>query len=160
MTLLVLIRLRILADLLNRIMKKRRILIMSFLDTWFGTPTEKKREQYKALYNALNSQLKSFKAKLKTMEGKVDSYNSSRPSMSLSIIPEDVFSDSENRVKTKVESVISNQSSDVSKLSRAVDAAYERYQYYARLAEQERREREAEARRQAEERRKRNRRRR
>ena len=160
MTLLVLIRLRILADLLNRIMKKRRILIMSFLDTWFGTPTEKKREQYKTLYNALNSQLKSFKAKLKTMEGKVDSYNSSRPSMSLSIIPEDVFSDSENRVKTKVESVISNQSSDVSKLSRAVDAAYERYQYYARLAEQERREREAEARRQAEERRKRNRRRR
>lgn len=133
---------------------------MSFLDTWFGTPTEKKREQYKALYNALNSQLKSFKAKLKTMEGKVDSYNSSRPSMSLSIIPEDVFSDSENRVKTKVESVISNQSNDVSKLSRAVDAAYERYQYYARLAEQERREREAEARRQAEERRKRNRRRR
>lgn len=133
---------------------------MSFLDTWFGTPTEKKREQYKALYSALNSQLKSFKAKLKTMEGKVDSYNSSRPSMSLSIIPEDVFSDSENRVKTKVESVISNQSSDVSKLSRAVDAAYERYQYYARLAEQERREREAEARRQAEERRKRNRRRR
>ena len=103
---------------------------MSFLDTWFGTPTEKKREQYKALYNALNSQLKSFKAKLKTMEGKVDSYNSS------------------------------HQSSDVSKLSRAVDAAYERYQYYARLAEQERREREAEARRQAEERRKRNRRRR
>ena len=133
---------------------------MSFLDTWFGTPTEKKREQYKTLYNALNSQLKSFKAKLKTMEGKVDSYNSSRPSMSLSIIPEDVFSDSENRVKTKVESVISNQSSDISKLSRAVDAAYERYQYYARLAEQERREREAEARRQAEERRKRNRRRR
>ena len=133
---------------------------MSFLDTWFGTPTEKKREQYKALYNDLNSQLKSFNSKLKTMEGKVDSYSSSQPSMSLSIIPEDVFSDSENRVKTKVESVISNQSSDVSKLSRAVDAAYERYQYYARLAEQERREREAEARRQAEERRKRNRRRR
>ncbi|NMD84494.1 MULTISPECIES: hypothetical protein [Streptococcus] len=133
---------------------------MSLWDAWFGTPTEKKREQYKTLYNDLNSQLKSFKTKLKMIEGKVDSYNSSRPSMSLSIIPEDVFSDSENRVKTKVESVISNQSSDVSKLSRAVDAAYERYQYYARLAEQERREREAEARRQAEERRKRNRRRR
>ena len=133
---------------------------MSLWDAWFGTPTEKKREQYKTLYNDLNSQLKSFKTKLKMIEGKVDSYNSSRPSMSLSIIPEDVFTDSENRVKTKVESVISNQSSDVSKLSRAVDAAYERYQYYARLAEQERREREAEARRQAEERRKRNRRRR
>ena len=133
---------------------------MSLWDAWFGTPTEKKREQYKTLYNDLNSQLKSFKTKLKMIEGKVDSYNSSRPSMSLSIIPEDVFSDSENRVKTKVESVISNQSSDVIKLSRAVDAAYERYQYYARLAEQERREREAEARRQAEERRKRNRRRR
>ena len=133
---------------------------MSLWDAWFGTPTEKNREQYKTLYNDLNSQLKSFKTKLKMIEGKVDSYNSSRPSMSLSIIPEDVFSDSENRVKTKVESVISNQSSDVSKLSRAVDAAYERYQYYARLAEQERREREAEARRQAEERRKRNRRRR
>lgn len=133
---------------------------MSFLDAWFGTPTEKKREQYKALYNDLNSQLKSFNSKLKTMEGKVDSYNSSRPSMSSSFIPEDVFSDSENRVKTKVGAVISNQSSDVRKLSRAVDAAYERYQYYARLAEQERREREAEARRQAEERRKRNRRRR
>ena len=133
---------------------------MSLQYAWFGTPTEKKREQYKTLYNDLNSQLKSFKTKLKMIEGKVDSYNSSRPSMSLSIIPEDVFSDSENRVKTKVESVISNQSSDVRKLSRAVDAAYERYQYYARLAEQERREREAEARRQAEERRKRNRRRR
>lgn len=133
---------------------------MSLWDAWFGTPTEKKREQYKTLYNDLNGQLKSFKTKLKMIEGKVDSYNSSRPSMSLSIIPEDVFSDSENRVKTKVESVISNQSSDVSKLSRAVDAAYERYQYYARLAEQERREREAEARRQAEERRQRNRRRR
>lgn len=133
---------------------------MSLWYAWFGTPTEKKREQYKTLYNDLNSQLKSFKTKLKMIEGKVDSYNSSRPSMSLSIIPEDVFSDSENRVKTKVESVISNQSSDVRKLSRAVDAAYERYQYYARLAEQELREREAEARRQAEERRKRNRRRR
>lgn len=111
---------------------------MSLWYAWFGTPTEKKREQYKTLYNDLNSQLKSFKTKLKMIEGKVDSYNSSRPSMSLSIIPEDVFSDSENRVKTKVESVISNQSSDVRKLSRAVDAAYERYQYYARLAEQER----------------------
>ena len=133
---------------------------MSLWYAWFGTLTEKKREQYKTLYNDLNSQLKSFKTKLKMIEGKVDSYNSSRPSMSLSIIPEDVFSDSENRGKTKVESVISNQSSDVRKLSRAVDAAYERYQYYARLAEQERREREAEARRQAEERRKRNRRRR
>lgn len=36
------------------------------------TDTEKKREQYKALYNDLNSQLKSFNSKLKTMEGKVD----------------------------------------------------------------------------------------
>ena len=133
---------------------------MSLWYAWFGTPTEKKREQYKTLYNDLNSQLKSFKTKLKMIEGKVDSYNSSLHSVSLSITSGDVFSDSENRVKTKVESVISNQSSDVRKLSRAVDAAYERYQYYARLAEQERREREAEARRQAEERRKRNRRRR
>ena len=46
---------------------------MSFWDALFGTDTEKKREQYKALYNDLNSQLKSFKEKLKAMEGKVDS---------------------------------------------------------------------------------------
>ena len=60
----------------------------------------------------MNSQLKTFKAKLKTMEGKVDSYNNSRPSMSTSYIPEDVFSDSEGRVKGKVDTVRTNQSSD------------------------------------------------
>lgn len=129
---------------------------MSFWDAWFGTPTEKKREQYRTLYNDLNSQLKTFKAKLKTMEGKVDSYNNSRPSMSTSYIPEDVFSDSEGRVKGKVDTVLTNQSSDAKNLSSAVDAAYERYKYYDRLAEQERKEREAEARRQAEERKNRN----
>ena len=129
---------------------------MSFWDAWFGTPTEKKREQYRTLYNDLNSQLKTFKAKLKTMEGKVDSYNNSRPSMSTSYIPEDVFSDSEGRVKRKVDTVRTNQSSDAKNLSSAVDAAYERYKYYDRLAEQERKEREAEARRQAEERKNRN----
>ena len=129
---------------------------MSFWDAWFGTPTEKKREQYGTLYNDLNSQLKTFKAKLKTMEGKVDSYNNSRPSMSTSYIPEDVFSDSEGRVKGKVDTVRTNQSSDAKNLSSAVDAAYERYKYYDRLAEQERKEREAEARRQAEERKNRN----
>lgn len=129
---------------------------MSFWDAWFGTPTEKKREQYRTLYNDLNSQLKTFKAKLKTMEGKVDSYNNSRPSMSTSYIPEDVFSDSEGRVKKKVDTVRTNQSSDAKNLSSAVDAAYERYKYYDRLAEQERKEREAEARRQAEERKNRN----
>lgn len=129
---------------------------MSFWDAWFGTPTEKKREQYRTLYNDLNSQLKTFKSKLKTMEGKVDSYNNSRPSMSTSYIPEDVFSDSEGRVKGKVDTVRTNQSSDAKNLSSAVDAAYERYKYYDRLAEQERKEREAEARRQAEERKNRN----
>lgn len=129
---------------------------MSFWDAWFGTPTEKKREQYRTLYNDLNSQLKTFKSKLKTMEGKVDSYNNSRPSMSTSYIPEDVFSDSEGRVKAKVDTVRTNQSSDAKNLSSAVDAAYERYKYYDRLAEQERKEREAEARRQAEERKNRN----
>ena len=129
---------------------------MSFWDAWFGTPTEKKREQYRTLYNDLNSQLKTFKAKLKTMEGKVDSYNNSRPSMSTSYIPEDVFSDSEGRVKGKVDTVRTNQSRDAKNLSSAVDAAYERYKYYDRLAEQERKEREAEARRQAEERKNRN----
>ncbi len=129
---------------------------MSFWDAWFGTPTEKKREQYRTLYNDLNSQLKTFKAKLKTMEGKVDSYNNSRPSMSTNYIPEDVFSDSEGRVKGKVDTVRTNQSSDAKNLSSAVDAAYERYKYYDRLAEQERKEREAEARRQAEERKNRN----
>ena len=129
---------------------------MSFWDAWFGTPTEKKREQYRTLYNDLNSQLKTFKAKLKTMEGKVDSYNNSRPSMSTSYIPEDVFSDSEGHVKGKVDTVRTNQSSDAKNLSSAVDAAYERYKYYDRLAEQERKEREAEARRQAEERKNRN----
>lgn len=129
---------------------------MSFWDAWFGTPTEKKREQYRTLYNDLNSQLKTFKSKLKTMEGKVDSYNNSRPSMSTSYIPEDVFSDSEGRVKGKVDTVRTNQSSDAKNLSTAVDAAYERYKYYDRLAEQERKEREAEARRQAEERKNRN----
>ena len=133
---------------------------MSLWDAWFGTPTEKKREQYKSLYNDLNSQLKNFNAKLKILEGKIDSYNGFRPSMSSSFIPEDIFSDSEARVKNKVETVKTNQSSDSKRLSSAVDAAQERYQYYARLAEQERQEREAEARRQAEERRKRNRRRR
>ena len=129
---------------------------MSFWDAWFGPPTEKKREQYRTLYNDLNSQLKTFKTKLKTMEGKVDSYNNSRPSMSTSYIPEDVFSDSEGRVKGKVDTVRTNQSSDAKNLSSAVDAAYERYKYYDRLAEQERKEREAEARRQAEERKNRN----
>lgn len=129
---------------------------MSFWDAWFGTPTEKKREQYRTLYNDLNSQLKTFKSKLKTMEGKVDSYNNSRPSMSTSYIPEDVFSDSEGRVKGKVDTVRTNQSSDAKNLSSAVDVAYERYKYYDRLAEQERKEREAEARRQAEERKNRN----
>ncbi|KXT81282.1 hypothetical protein [Streptococcus oralis] len=64
---------------------------MSLWDALFGTDTEKKREQYKALYNDLNSQLKSFEEKLKEMEGKVDSYNNSRPSMSTSFIPEDCF---------------------------------------------------------------------
>lgn len=134
----------------------RRLFVMSFWDAWFGTPTEKKREQYRTLYNDLNSQLKTFKAKLKTMEEKVDSYNNSRPSMSTSYIPEDVFSDSEGRVKGKVDTVRTNQSSDAKNLSTAVDAAYERYKYYDRLAEQERKEREAEARRQAEERKNRN----
>ena len=134
----------------------RRLFVMSFWDAWFGTPTEKKREQYRTLYNDLNSQLKTFKAKLKTMEGKVDSYNNSRPSMSTSYIPEDVFSDSEGRAKGKVDTVRTNQSSDAKNLSTAVDAAYERYKYYDRLAEQERKEREAEARRQAEERKNRN----
>lgn len=134
----------------------RRLFVMSFWDAWFGTPTEKKREQYRTLYNDLNSQLKTFKSKLKTMEGKVDSYNNSRPSMSTSYIPEDVFSDSEGRVKGKVDTVRTNQSSDAKNLSTAVDAAYERYKYYDRLAEQERKEREAEARRQAEERKNRN----
>ena len=134
----------------------RRLFVMSFWDAWFGTPTEKKREQYRTLYNDLNSQLKTFKAKLKTMEEKVDSYNNSRPSMSTSYIPEDVFSDSEGRVKGKVDTVRTNQSSDAKNLSSAVDAAYERYKYYDRLAEQERKEREAEARRQAEERKNRN----
>ena len=33
---------------------------MSLWDAWFGTDTEKKREQYKALYNDLNSQLKKL----------------------------------------------------------------------------------------------------
>ena len=102
---------------------------MSLWDALFGTDTEKKREQYKALYNDLNSQLKSFEEKLKAMEGKVDT-------------------------------VRTNQSSDAKSLSSAVDAAYERYKYYDRLAEEERKEREAEARRQAEERRNRNKRRR
>lgn len=128
-------------------------IFMSLWDAWFGTPTEKKREQYKALYNDLKGQLRDFNAKLKTIEGKVDNYNHSRPTMSSSYIPEDVFSESEKNVHTKVESVRQTQSSDATSLSSAVDAAYERYQHYARLAEQERQEREAAAIRQAEERR-------
>lgn len=126
---------------------------MSLWDLWFGTPTEKKREEYRALYDDLNSQLTNFKAKLKTMEGKVEQYIGSRPDISESFIPEDVFSASERNVKFKIEAVKSNQSSDMARLSQAVDAAYQRYQYYARLAEQERLEREAEQRRQAERRR-------
>lgn len=80
----------------------------------------KEKEQYRTLYNDLNSQLKIFKTKLKTMEGKVDSYNNSRPSMSTSYIP-DVFSDSEGRVKGKVDTVRTNQSSDAKNLSSAID---------------------------------------
>lgn len=123
---------------------------MSFLDAWFGTPTEQKREQYKALYNDLNAYLTDFNAKLKTMEEKVSTYTGSRPTMSESFIPEDVFSVSEVSVKGKIDTVASHQSTDATKLSHAVDAAYQRYQHYARLAEQERLEREAEQRRQAE----------
>lgn len=94
------------------------ILITGCMDSSFnlfgmhGLAHQKKREQYRTLYNDLNSQLKTFKAKLKMMEGKVDSYNNSRPSMSTSYIPEDVFSDSEGRVKGKVDTVRTNQSSD------------------------------------------------
>ena len=126
---------------------------MSLWASWFGTPTEEKREQYRALYHDLKNQLSNFNSKLRTMEGKVDNYMGSRPGMSESFIPEDVFSGSERNVKSKIESVRNNQSTDAKKLSRAVDAAYQRYQHYARLAEQERLVREAEQRRQAERRR-------
>lgn len=126
---------------------------MSLWASWFGTPTEKKREQYRALYHDLNNQLNDFNTKLRTMKGKVDNYVGGRPGMSESFIPEDVFSGSERNVKNKIEAIRNNQSTDATRLSRAVDAAFQRYQHYARLAEQERIAREAEQRRQAERRR-------
>ena len=123
---------------------------MSWWIYWFGTATEKKREQYKALYNDLNRLLNQFNTKLKAMETSVSSYESGRPNMSSTFIPEDIFSESESRLKTKVTAVRDNQSTDVEKLSAAVDAAYNRYKYYEMMANQERLEREAEDRRQAE----------
>ena len=40
---------------------------MSLWASWFGTPTEKKREQYRALYHDLKNQLSNFNSKLRTM---------------------------------------------------------------------------------------------
>ncbi|MGT2743028.1 hypothetical protein [Streptococcus plurextorum] len=132
---------------------------MSFLNVYFGTPTEQKRDQYKALYNELNTCLTNFNLKLKKVEEKVDNYSGSRPTMSESFIPEDVFAVSEASVKRKVEEISGHQSLDSGKLSQAVDAAYQRYLYYAQLAEQERLAREAEERRRRSEAEKQNRRR-
>lgn len=123
---------------------------MSIWHAWFGTATEKKREQYRNLYNDLKSKESDFKRRLKTMKTKVSNYKSNRPTMSDAFIPEDVFSASEKNVASKVSSVRDNQSKDARALSDAVDAAYQRYRHYAQLAEQERIEREAEARRQRE----------
>ncbi len=99
----------------------------------------KEREQYKALYSDLNSQLKSFNSKLKTMEGK----SIAVPILDLPnvqvFIPEDVFGEwwrSSEKLMLYEPISLATQS-----LSSAVDAAYERYKYYERLAEQERRER-------------------
>lgn len=123
---------------------------MSWWDAWFGTATEKKREQYKSLYNDLKAKKSDFNSRLKTMKTRVSNYESNRPGMSESFIPEDVFSVSEKNVGKKVNSVKDNQSADAKALDDAVDAAYQRYRYYAQLAEQERVQREAEARRQRE----------
>lgn len=64
---------------------------MSWWDAWFGTATEKKREQYKSLYNDLKSKKSDFNSRLKTMKTRVSNYESNRPGMSESFIPEDVF---------------------------------------------------------------------
>ena len=125
---------------------------MSLWDAWFGTPTEKKREAYKALYHDLNHCLSDFQHTLKNMEEKVDGYIGQRPHMNNAIIPEDIFGASEARIKGQVEIVKNHQVIDARKLSNAVDAAYQRYQYYAHLAEQERLDREAAQRYQAEQR--------
>ena len=123
---------------------------MSWWDAWFGTATEKKREQYKSLYRDLKSKKSDFDNKLKSMKTKVSNYQSDRPAMSTGFIPEDVFAVSEQNVQSKVLAVKDHQVSDSKALEKAVDAAYRRYQHYARLAEQERIQREAEAKRQRE----------
>lgn len=123
---------------------------MGFWAARFGTPTEKKREQYKALYDDLDRCWTDFYAKLKKVTEKVSNYTDSRVTMSESFIPEDVFSTSESSVKEKVMKLKSNQEADSTNLIFAIDAAYQRYQYYAQLAEDERIEREAEQRRKLE----------
>lgn len=123
---------------------------MSWWYAWFGTETEKKREQYRSLYHDLKSKQSQFDNQLKTMKTRISNYNSNRPWMTETFIPEDVFSVSEKSVRSKVGSVRDNQSTDGKALADAVDAAYRRFLYYENLAEQERIQREAEARKQRE----------
>ncbi|WP_228099249.1 MULTISPECIES: hypothetical protein [unclassified Granulicatella] len=121
-------------------------------EEWFGTPTEKKREKYKALYYELNDCLTQFTKQLNMLEESVNRYTNDRPSMMTSFIPEDVFSTSELNVHRKVEELKSGQAVDIKKLSRAVDSAYQRYKHYEHLAIQEQREREEQERREREKR--------
>ena len=126
---------------------------MNIIAEWFGTDTEKKRERYRALYNDLKSCYTDYKSDLKILEGKIEGYENSRPEMSNSYIPEDEFSGREKRIKTRVGIVKGCLAADADSLSEAVDAAYARYKYYEKLAEEEHREREAAARREDEKRR-------
>lgn len=128
---------------------------MSYFDFFGGgTATEQKRDKYKKLYNKLKNYSLEFDKEAKLMSEKIESYIGNRPDMNSAYIPEDIFSESETNVRTKIISMQHRQLNDGSKLLEAVSVAYDRYSYYKRLAIQEAEERAARARREAERRKK------
>lgn len=103
----------------------------------FDTENEKKRNQYKELYDDLKDCHEDFKKKLREIEENVKAYESSRPTMDGSVIPEDVFSVVEPKFLRKINGLMEEQKDYFNKLAEAVDDALQRYRHYSNLVEED-----------------------
>lgn len=120
--------------------------------SWFfgGTENERKRDLYKRLHSKLQSHYEKMGKKINAVKNKVDNYTSSMVTLDTFSIPEDEFESSQKSVRRQVTTITQNQISDFNKIPNAIFSARQRYEYYSRLVEEERRQREEERRRREE----------
>ncbi|MDY6062620.1 MAG: hypothetical protein SPI53_02355 [Erysipelotrichaceae bacterium] len=111
-----------------------------------GTENERKRDLYERLYSKLENLYEKMGEKIRVTSNNVDNYSSSMISLDSFSIPEDEFESSQKSVRNQVMVIEQNQISDFNKIPNAIFSARQRYEYYSRLVEEERRQREEEER--------------